>query len=681
MYKVSKIEGNVNCSVQTFDTEEKLLNFLVSSLGGTGSMWSPAVFNEGYKRDSNYSQTPSLMVLDIDNGLSLTDADARCRSLGYKFAILPTKSHQRMKNNLICDRYRIVLFLTKPIESREVFDNTWQWLKQDVFPEMDPACSDEGRGYYYSTFIASKSLQGALIEPKVSRPSHKAEKSLKTAARPIERDLRKSTYKFLSQGASPGFRDAEIFKAASDFRDCSYDVEDAVAKIVASPIVYTPDMTEKDVEDKVRNIYRRSKADRASRSEDKTKLLGQFLSTSTLILDQLDIHPPMLLNLTTGARLVVARNALSGLLGKQLAKQLFEEAIYVRYSYVPFQKTILDVNPVTGEFNLNNYEPPFWERAHFFQQGELPIASSEPPTLIKQFLMHLVDNDLQSYEYVLDWMSQSLLGRNLTILTAIGEEGVGKGTLAKLLSHLVGNSNFVKVRADVFKKSFNAPLENKRIVFIDEAALKGQEEYNRIKDVVNDEIEVEKKGIDAYTIKNYASFFLASNDNNAIQPSPGDRRFSIINMTEIKLKDSPLRGHIDELCSDANIEQFVGFLLSREIKHDMMTPFKSKFKSEEIAAANLKDWEHYMIYEYLSDNVGQTKSLLAIGEDMRLACNLRSRPGRLKFEKLVKRFPKLLELYKVGTVRHIKINACPKDNNAAQYVIVETKEQHLEWKQ
>jgi len=681
MYNVSKIDNNVNCTVQSFDNEEKLLKFLASGAGGSGLMWSPAIFNNSYKRDANYSHTPSLMVLDIDNGLSLANADARCRSLGLKFAILPTKSHQKMKNNVVCDRYRIILFLSKPIESREVFDCTWQYVKQELFPEMDPACSDEGRGYYFSTFIASYSLQGALLEPKATPMAPREQKSLKTVNSAQERDLRKSTYKFLADGAAPGTRDLEIFKAASDFKECGFDVEKAVSRILAAPIVYTSDMTERDVEDKVRSVFKRSRSANGHAEVRNSHTLNQFLSTATLVLDQQGEKQPLLISLTTGARITVASTVLPRYVGKEFYKQLEENAIRARYAYNPFQKTILSENPITGETSINNYEPPFWERSHFFQNGDLPIAQVEPPELIKRFLVHLVDGDLQSYEYLLDWMSQALTGRNLTILTAIGEEGVGKGTLAKLLSHLVGSSNFVKVRADVFKKSFNAPLENKRIVFIDEAALKGQEEYNRIKDVVNDEIELEKKGIDAYTVKNYASFFLASNDNNAIQPSPGDRRFSIVNMTKVKLKDSPLRGKVDEICSDGNIEAFVGFLLNREIKHDMMTPFKSKAKSEEIAAANLNEWEHYFVYEYLADNIGQEKTLFAVGEDIRQACNLRARPGRMRFEKLARHYPKFVELFKKGNTRHIRIKACPINENEAQYVVVEAKEPYLEWKQ
>lgn len=680
MFKVSLIQGNVNCTEQIFESEQKLSLWLASGDGRTGLMWSPAVFTNGYRRDANYSHTPSLMVLDIDSGLSLADADARCRSLGLKFAILPTKSHQKMKNNVVCDRYRIILFLAKPIESREVFDATWQYVKQEMFPEMDKACSDEGRGYYFSTFIASYNFSGALLEPKATLPTPKELKSLKTANSDYVRDLSKNTYKFLAVGAVPGTRDLEIFKAASDFKECGFSLDQALAKILAAPIVYTSDMTEKDVEDKVMEVYKRSRSGSDFYTPDADKLARSFFSTAVMLLDCADLKPPMLLNPMNGARRVIAKSMLKTVLGSDF-KRLFTGAINVTYTYNPFEKSLLYSDKNSGERFFNNYEPPFWERANFFQNGNLPVAASEPPELIKQFLIHLVDGDLMSYEYILDWMSQALLGRNLTILTAIGEEGVGKGTLAKLLSHLVGSSNFVKVRADVFKKSFNAPLENKRIVFIDEAALKGQEEYNRIKDVVNDEIELEKKGIDAYTVKNYASFFLASNDNNAIQPSPGDRRFSIINMTKTKLKDSALRGKVDEICSDSNVETFVGFLLNREIKHDMMTPFKSKAKSEEIAAANLNEWEHYFIYEYLADNIGQEKTLFAIGEELRIACNLRARPGRLRFEKLARRYPKFLELYKKGTVRHIRIKACPKDQNEAQYVVVESKEPHLEWKQ
>ncbi|MBK7962484.1 MAG: hypothetical protein IPK04_15625 [Bdellovibrionales bacterium] len=96
-------------------------------------------------------------------------------------------------------------------------------------------------------------------------------------------------------------------------------------------------------------------------------------------------------------------------------------------------------------------------------------------------------------------MANSLQNRNLTILTAIGEEGIGKGILGEIMEDLHGKQNFIKVRDTVFKEKFNAPFENKTLVYVDEIKITTREALDRIKDVVNWQIEIEKRGRSSFS--------------------------------------------------------------------------------------------------------------------------------------------------------------------------------------
>src|SRR6185437_15064174 len=114
-----------------------------------------------------------------------------------------------------------------------------------------------------------------------------------------------------------------------------------------------------------------------------------------------------------------------------------------------------------------------------------------------------------------------------TLLCTIGAQGIGKGVFGSILEALHGEANAVKVRDQVFKGQFNAPLANKTLVYVDEIALTTKEAHDRIKDVVNQKVEIESKGKDPVQLKNYASFYLSSNSFDAIKLEAGDRRYSI----------------------------------------------------------------------------------------------------------------------------------------------------------
>jgi hypothetical protein len=165
-----------------------------------------------------------------------------------------------------------------------------------------------------------------------------------------------------------------------------------------------------------------------------------------------------------------------------------------------------------GKFNyFNVYEKPFWAAQ------DQNIGMPEIPVVYKEFFTHLTDNDTASYEYLLDWLANSLQSRNRTILVAIGEQGIGKGVLGDIMRELHGEKNYAKTNDGVFKERFNGPLLFKTLVHIDEIKIGNNDvAYNRLKDVVNDTIQIEEKCKNQITVNNHASFYICSNNLDAI---------------------------------------------------------------------------------------------------------------------------------------------------------------------
>jgi len=70
--------------------------------------YSPFKFIGRKKISENWNNSEQdLLILDIDDGLTITEAKEIFKS--YKYLIATTKSHQKDKKGLVCDRFRIIL--------------------------------------------------------------------------------------------------------------------------------------------------------------------------------------------------------------------------------------------------------------------------------------------------------------------------------------------------------------------------------------------------------------------------------------------------------------------------------------------------------------------------------------------------------------------------------------------
>jgi hypothetical protein len=284
----------------------------------------------------------------------------------------------------------------------------------------------------------------------------------------------------------------------------------------------------------------------------------------------------------------------------------------------------------------NVYEPPHWCSDEFYGKEQL-FENRPVPELVHRFLNHLVDGDILSYNYILDWCSIAIKDRNLTILTLIGNQGIGKGTLTDLLSMVFGKTNFGKGRGNIFKGRFNSQLGDKRLVLLDEVELKSDEEFNLFKDLVNSEIIIEAKGKDERLAKNFANFILISNDASGIRLPSDDRRFSLVNLTKNKLPTVFSEEEIIELNTNQEMaNDFAMFLLHRQTVATKHTPFKAILKHAEIIQETRKNWEDFLINEFAEDNKGRRIPFKEVQDTIKMELGLRQSIGRLKMQQFCK---------------------------------------------
>lgn len=119
-------------------------------------VWSPIVWKNGVRRQSEFIQA-DWCVLDFDTP-ELTLQQAKRNFCDMIHAIGTTKSHGKLKNGIICDRYRVLLLFSRPI----ILLNEYRYNMQKAISAYpaDPACKDGARFFYPCTEIVQFSAEG-----------------------------------------------------------------------------------------------------------------------------------------------------------------------------------------------------------------------------------------------------------------------------------------------------------------------------------------------------------------------------------------------------------------------------------------------------------------------------------------------------------------------------------------
>ena len=667
MFKVSLMESNSKSNAIEVTSWHELAEIVGKN------NWSQGVFKNDHRLAENFISA-EVIALDIDGGHPLKDALSSFSK--YQHIIVPSKSHQIEKNGIICDRYRVVLKLSETITDKDVYANTWKKLFE-MFPFIDKAAKDCSRFYYKCPHqTASVSDSGLTITPvKSGAPVTRYKPPM--ASQPITRGkLSNKSCNFLLNGAEPGEWNDTLYKVAKDAQAQGWTIEELTEKVDGINHHLDPS----DIST-IKSAYKN--APTSASNVDYNEGLRNLIFSSKLIVNRENAHDSFLVNPVTGQTLKIDLKNIRSVLRGEFDPYIRTEKIIASILYEPHRHAFL-WSESNGLYSYNSYQPPLWKK-DLFLDGKLE-AKDSLPEIYQLFLNQLLANHEESFEYLLDWLALSLQGRNMTILTAIGEEGIGKGILGEIMEDLHGKGNFIKVRDTVFKEKFNAPFENRTLVYVDEIKITDRTSLDRIKDVVNWQIEIEKKGIDPKSVKNHASFYLSSNSFDAIPIDAGQRRFSIIQLTDTKLKDSELGQNwpniqllVDELRSSENIALLAMYLLNRKVDQKrMLEPFISE-RADDVKEAGLKDWEIWVVNSWCKYHINPYKQvpLSELQTDIKDTFHLKNAPGRRLLEDLAKKYPDAFRVKKVGSSRMISFPT-PSSEIKMNSAITPQKEAELE---
>lgn len=243
--RISIGDDNVNFKPVEVNNLQDFVKF------ATKHNYSTGIFKDNYRNKANFIEAECI-ALDVDNEDpedNYTIADAKALFADFKHIIMPSKSHQKEKNGRVADRFRVILFLERPITDAKDFTATWGQLLK-FYPAADKACKDASRFYYPSPEAYSVNEQGrSWPVTQYVQPEPIVQNEIQSSDNLGQ--LARSTMNFLIYGAPAGYRNARLFKAAKDMQEQGFSIEECktrVSQMIASTGNWgTPYLNETDI--------------------------------------------------------------------------------------------------------------------------------------------------------------------------------------------------------------------------------------------------------------------------------------------------------------------------------------------------------------------------------------------------------------------------------------------------
>ena len=178
------------------------------------------------------------------------------------------------------------------------------------------------------------------------------------------------------------------------------------------------------------------------------------------------------------------------------------------------------VNPNSADWyaRWNNFpEDLLWRVYHFCEHT----------------LVNMCDRDWEYFEFLVGFMIDAVINIHQTGEIAVvlrGPSGSGKGFWAKHFMQLFGRHHITLVNPKQLTGKFNAHLQDKSIVFADEAFFSRDDQHAASLKVLitDDEFFCEPKGVNGFMAPKRWRLIMASNNEHVIHAMKDDRRFFVL---------------------------------------------------------------------------------------------------------------------------------------------------------
>jgi len=226
----------------------------------------------------------------------------------------------------------------------------------------------------------------------------------------------------------------------------------------------------------------------------------------------------------------------------KMVDMLFNSSIINRVRGLTFDPSTNELLVVTKEGLMVNQ----W-KGWGVEPAEQRVLDEQVEPFITYIREVICSGNEEHYEWVMGWLADMVQwpgSKPGTALVLVGVQGAGKTFLGEhIMGKIVGGSHYAQIK-DITKLTdkFNTVIDNKIFIQCDEAIHSYQKDVaSRLKSVISDgSITIEPKGVNAYQKPNHMRLLFTSNEETRamfIDPSPYERRFSVIKVSASKAMD------------------------------------------------------------------------------------------------------------------------------------------------
>lgn len=276
----------------------------------------------------------------------------------------------------------------------------------------------------------------------------------------------------------------------------------------------------------------------------------------------------------------------------------FVKIVGIMYGSNLLQKVYgLTFDPSTEDQVVETDEGPMVNQWRGF--ATVPSEQAVTDDQVKPFLDYIREviatddngnHDPIAESWVLNWLADIIQNPSTkpgTALVLLGAQGSGKTFLGeRILGPIIGRHHYLQVD-DVSRitNKFNIITDNKLFVQCDEAVHSYQKDVaSRLKAVITDSHTVmEPKGVDPIMKPNLMRLLFTSNEDTSaifIDPSPHERRFTVLKVSPKKANNVPYWDHMHEWAA-SNLPLVMRWLMDREYdRKTLMRPVTTKAKQD-----------------------------------------------------------------------------------------------------
>lgn len=527
--------------------------------------WSAATFTNNSRNKENFLGVDCI-ALDFDGGISVNDVLNRLRTLGFSHSVTASKSHQIEKNGEVCDRFRLVIPLSKRIDDAKEYASTWQFLNS-LFPECDQACKNEDRYYSPSPKSLNFKADGSCVNPVPPPKNVPKTTSKETKTTSSYGILHRDALYFLENAASLNgkFNDA-LNKAA--FMLARGGISQETARTMLESVSPSP-FDSNDIKTfnsgyesgEKKGLMREAKKAATTTDEEIVDICTDYFTNVFHVVEDDQGRRNNLLQELPGK--IVKRTStdkISGDIGRLIADVMgtFLEAVECRRhadNWIMYT-TALTETPRTVAFE--NYTGLAFHKLDFIPaEGPAPLfeeflSRTTNAHALQAFIWSLFVDESDRQQYV--WM--------------YGDGGNGKSSIGDFLGRCLGPSYMAKNSVNMYNnKNFTSTLVNKRLAVFEDSNSTKFVQSGTFKEITGGgAIEVEFKYEGAYSTHINTKFIFFSNFQPELSSKLADLRRIIL------CHVGPITGEPDSHYTDKLWEERAAIL------------FKCKMAYEEIAS-------------------------------------------------------------------------------------------------